>query len=103
MTSTMQAVEMTGTIDAGRHLHLDRDLPISGPTRVRVILLYPLDDDWQEQDWLRAGANNPVFQYLRDTSEDVYTLNDGILCSIHPSLTLRPLDLDWHRPCRFID
>ena len=77
MSAMMQAVEMTGTIDAGRQLHLDRDLPIGGPTRVRVILLYALDDNWQEQDWLLAAASNPAFEYLRDAGEDVYSMEDG--------------------------
>lgn len=77
MSIIMQAVEMTGTIDARRQLHLDRDLPIGGPTSVRAILFYPLDDDWQEQDWFLAAENNPVFEYLRDASEDVYRSEDG--------------------------
>ena len=38
---------------------------------------YPLDDDWQEQDWLLAAASNPAFEYLREASEDVYSLEDG--------------------------
>ena len=41
METTMTAIEVTGTVDEQRHLHLDTELPISGPTRVRVLILYP--------------------------------------------------------------
>ena len=39
--------------------------------------------DWQdaeeidEQEWLHAAASNPVFNYLKDPEEDIYTLTDG--------------------------
>lgn len=41
------------------------------------------DLDWQdteeidEQEWLHAAANNPVFDFLNDPEEDIYTLADG--------------------------
>ena len=41
------------------------------------------DLDWQdteeidEQEWLHAAASNPVFNYLKDPEEDIYTLTDG--------------------------
>lgn len=37
----MAAIEVTGTVDENRHLCLDGELPITGPARVRVIILYP--------------------------------------------------------------
>jgi hypothetical protein len=36
MAATLAAIEVTGMIDGGRHLHLDTLLPISGLRRVRV-------------------------------------------------------------------
>ncbi|MGD1809235.1 Z1 domain-containing protein [Dapis sp. BLCC M126] len=38
--------------------------------------------DWQteeinEQEWLYAAATNPVFDFLKDPEEDIYTLKDG--------------------------
>lgn len=30
-----------------------------------------------ETEWLYAAANNPVFQYLHDPTEDIYTIADG--------------------------
>jgi hypothetical protein len=39
--------------------------------------MYPIDDKWDEEEWLKAVATNPVFEYLKDSAEDIYTLNDG--------------------------
>jgi len=44
---------------------------------VRVILLYPLNGERDEADWLRAAANNPAFADLADLEEDIYSLTDG--------------------------
>jgi hypothetical protein len=75
--NTMTAIETTGTIDENRRLQIDGMMPISGPIRVRVLVLYPLVDDWDEEEWLRAAARNPAFASLRDPAEDIYTLSDG--------------------------
>jgi hypothetical protein len=77
METTMTAIEMTGTIDEHRQLQLDNPLPVSGPMRVRVIVLYPIEDEWDEEEWLRAAARNPAFEFLKDPEEDIYSLNDG--------------------------
>ena len=77
MKTTMTAVEMTGRIDDQHQLQLDGPLPVSGPKRVRVIVLYPTDDEWDETEWLEAAARNPAFDFLKDTEEDIYTLKDG--------------------------
>jgi hypothetical protein len=77
MEATMTAIEMTGTIDEHRQLQLDGDLPVSGPRRVRVIVLYPLSDEWDEAEWLQAAARNPAFAFLNDPEEDIYSLADG--------------------------
>jgi hypothetical protein len=77
MYSPQSAVEMTGTIDQYRQLRLDGDLPIAGPKRVRVIVLYSLDDEEiSEAEWLTAAARNPAFQFLKE-EEDIYSLTDG--------------------------
>ncbi len=71
----MKAIEVAGTIDSERQLHLDRPLPIEGPSRVRVIILIPEEDN--EQEWLGLAAKNPAFEFLKEPEEDVYTLGDG--------------------------
>ncbi len=77
MEATLTAIEATGMVDEHSQLQLDGSLPISGPVRVRVIVLYPHHDEWDEKEWLRAAALNPAFTYLRDPAEDIYSLADG--------------------------
>ena len=77
MQSVLTAVEMTGTVDQERRLHLDRPLPFAGPARVKVIVLYPLAEEISETEWLRAAARNPAFAYLHEAAEDIYTVTDG--------------------------
>ncbi len=77
MGTTMTAIEMTGRVDEHHQLQLDGLLPTPGPMRVRVIVLYPLDDEWDETEWLRAAAHNPAFDFLSDPEEDIYSLTDG--------------------------
>jgi hypothetical protein len=77
MRATMTAVELTGTIDEQRHLQLDAPLPFNGPARVKVIVLYPLDDEPSEAEWLYTAAHNPAFASLHEPQEDIYTLDDG--------------------------
>ena len=73
----MTAIEMTGRIDEHRQLQLDNPLPVSGPMRVRVIVLYPIQDQEDETEWLQAAARNPAFEFLKDPEEDIYSLTDG--------------------------
>ena len=77
MDGTMKAIEMTGQIDEHNQLKLDGELPASGPVRVKVIVLYPLQDDWDESEWLRAAAHNPAFESLKEAQEDIYSTADG--------------------------
>ncbi|MEI1373461.1 tetratricopeptide repeat protein [Nostoc sp. UHCC 0926] len=45
--------------------------------------LIQTENDWEdeeeidEQEWLKAAASNPVFDFLKDPEEDIYTLADG--------------------------
>jgi hypothetical protein len=71
----MKAIEVAGTIDNKRELHLDTPLPVEGPSRVRVIILIPEEDS--EQEWLRLAAKNPTFDFLKEPEEDIYTPADG--------------------------
>ena len=77
MEAAMTAIETTGTVDEDHRLRLDEDLPVSGPMRVRVIVLYPLADGIDEDEWLRAAARNPAFRDLEAPEEDIYSLEDG--------------------------
>ena len=77
VSANVRALEATGTIDRDRELHLDSPLPVAGPSRVRVIILLPDETDIDEQDWLRAAARNPAFDFLGEPDEDVYAPTDG--------------------------
>jgi hypothetical protein len=77
MDATLTAIEVTGTVDEHQHLQLDTTLPIHGPKRVRVIVLYSSEDEWDESAWLQAAAHNPAFDDLNDPAEDIYSLDDG--------------------------
>jgi len=73
----MKAIEVTGTIDAEHHLILDEQLLVEGPTRVRVVILLQEAAQIGEREWLYAAAKNPVFDFLKDADEDIYSLADG--------------------------
>jgi hypothetical protein len=77
METPFTAIEVTGTIDEQHQLRLDEVLPVSGPRRVRVIVLYPLDDNWDETQWLRVAASSPAFAELANPEQDIYSLADG--------------------------
>ena len=77
MEATMTAIEVTGTVDENRQLQLDSSLPIPGPMRVRVIVLYPITSEWDETEWLQAAARSPAFDFLGNSEEDIYSLADG--------------------------
>lgn len=72
-----KVIETTATINAKRQLVLDEQLPVVGPTKVRVIILLPEDVDIDEKEWLRSASVNPAFDFLKESEEDIYTLADG--------------------------
>jgi hypothetical protein len=77
MKTIERAIETTATVNVQRQLVLDEPLPITGPTRVRVIVLLPEQVDFDEKEWLRAGSGSSAFDFLKDAAEDIYTLSDG--------------------------
>lgn len=77
METIEKAIETTATINAQRQLVLDEPLPVTGPARVRVIVLLPEEADIDEKEWLKAASSNPSFDFLRGVGEDIYSLADG--------------------------
>ena len=77
MEPTFTAIEMAGTVNEYHELVLDDVLPILGPKRVRVIVLYAPVEELKEDEWLYAATLSPAFDSLRDPEEDIYTLTDG--------------------------
>jgi hypothetical protein len=74
MMLTRKTVEATGTVNQQNQIILDEPLSFAG--RVRIIIFMPEDTD-DEIDWLRSAAVNPAFDFLKDSEEDIYTLEDG--------------------------
>jgi len=77
METAVKAIEATGTIDAQRQLVLDKQLPVAGPTRVRIIILLSEEAEIDEKEWLQAAANNPALDFLKEPEEDIYTIANG--------------------------
>ena len=77
MNFAEKAIEMKGTINEDHSLILDETLPVDGPKRVRVIILFPAEAEIEENDWMNAAASNDVFDFLNSPEEDIYTLTDG--------------------------
>lgn len=77
MDQVLTAIEVAGEIDEQRRLHLDAPLPVSGPSRVRVIILVPEQADLGEGEWLRAAARGSAFDFLKEPAEDIYSIQDG--------------------------
>jgi hypothetical protein len=70
----MKAIELIGDIDEQHQLHAQapQDLP-AGP--VRLVVLLPEEDD-AGSAWA-AGVAKEWSAELRDTREDLYTMEDG--------------------------
>jgi hypothetical protein len=74
----MKAIETTGRIEKSGHLKLDKPLDlVTKNQKVKVIILYDDSDEMSETEWLAAIANNPAFDFLKDESENIYSLKDG--------------------------
>lgn len=72
----MQAVELTGYLDEKGFLKIKTPLKVVNQ-RVKIILLIPEIQEIEEGAWLRAASVNPAFDFLKESSEDVYSVTDG--------------------------
>ena len=74
----MKAIEITSKTDKTGHLKINYKLNRSD-SNVRVLILF--DEDSSETDeediWMSSISRNPAFDFLKDSSEDVYSLKDG--------------------------
>jgi len=74
----MKAFEIRSKTDKTGHLKIDYKLgkPLSN---VRILIL--LDEDISEKEeenlWMDSISTNPAFDFLNDSSEDIYSLKDG--------------------------
>ncbi len=74
----MQAIEIDSVTDSTGFLHLNYSLG-SPDSKVRILVL--LNDkkniSRDNEIWLSSLKNNPAFDFLSDSEEDIYTANDG--------------------------
>ena len=74
----MKAIEINSKTDKAGYLKINYKLNKS-ERNVRVLIL--LDDDYSENEdesvWMSSISNNPAFDFLKDSSEDIYSLKDG--------------------------
>lgn len=74
----MKAFEIMSKTDKKGHLKIDYKLgrPLSN---VRILILLNEDNSEQEEEnlWMNSISTNPAFDFLNDSSEDIYSLKDG--------------------------
>jgi len=51
--------------------------PALKDAQVRVIVLVEEANDLSDDDWLKAATQNPAFDFLHDSEEDIYSVSDG--------------------------
>lgn len=73
----LTAIETTGTIEPNGRIVIDETFSVNTPTLVRVIILFPENEDLNESEWLQAASKNAVFDFLNDPDEDIYSLAEG--------------------------
>lgn len=73
----LTAIETTGTIEESGRIVIDETFAVSAPTQVRVIVLFPANEDINENEWLQAASKNQAFDFLNEPEEDIYTVADG--------------------------
>jgi hypothetical protein len=74
----MKAIEIKSQTDKTGRLKLDYKLD-KAEKKVRILILFdenPNEDD-EKKLWMNSVSTNPAFEYLKDTDEDIYTVNDG--------------------------
>jgi hypothetical protein len=73
----MQAIEINSITDSKGHLKIDYPLH-KKKSKVRVLILVDDDADLDnEKLWMASISANPAFNFLKDSSEDIYSPNDG--------------------------
>ena len=74
----MKAIEITTRTDKQGHLKINYPMN-KRESNVRIIILVDekIDDIDEEKLWLNSISTNPVFDFLKDTNENIYSLTDG--------------------------
>ncbi len=74
----MKAIEINSKTDKTGQLKINYNINKSN-SKVRVLIL--IEDDSSENDeetvWMNAVSDNPAFDILNESAEDIYSLKDG--------------------------
>lgn len=73
----MKAIEIHSKTDKNGRLKIDYKLNKEN-CNVRVIIL--IDEPETKDDekiWMESISSNPAFDFLKEPSEDIYSVNDG--------------------------
>jgi hypothetical protein len=74
----MKAIEINSKTDKNGHLKIEYKLDKS-EKKVRILIL--LEEEQTEPDdeklWMNSISSNPAFDFLKNSEEDIYSLNDG--------------------------
>jgi len=74
----MQAIELDAEIDYNGFLKIAQPFTIKNKSVRLIVLLDDVQDEMtDDQLWLKSIAKNPVFDFLNDAAEDIYSLTDG--------------------------
>jgi hypothetical protein len=73
----MKAIETTGILNKRGIIKLDEQVNLKKDKKVKVIILLEDENEIEEKEWLQSINKNPVFDFLKDEREDIYTVKDG--------------------------
>ena len=74
----MKAIEINTKTDKQGHLKLNYQLN-KKDRKVRVIILIDeqSDDIDEEKEWINSIQSNPAFDFLKEPTENIYSITDG--------------------------
>ncbi len=72
-----RAIETTGRVIDARHIETTIPIPVGQRVRLLIFLPSAADDEMAESEWMEAAIKNPIFDFLANPAEDIYTLDDG--------------------------
>ena len=77
MVKAFTTIQLQASVDEHHRLRLDAELPGVSPGLVNVLVFIPQWDEPTDEEMQRDLATNPVFDFLKDPAEDVYSATDG--------------------------
>ena len=73
----MRAIEIISKTDNKGLLSIDYQLNKSD-RNVRILILMDDSSDIDDEElWMNSISKNPAFDFLKDKSEDIYSIKDG--------------------------